>query len=115
MDGKGYNIIISRNNIANKIINNAISSNKIDVDNLTIDKIIESQQGSFNHRHNSLEFRIKRAKRINKNIPFKRIHSKIDILTIIIQLLRLKIRRKSLLIWNKTSSSITSSCIFFQL
>lgn len=107
MDGKGYNIIISRNNIANKIINNAISSNKIDVDNLTIDKIIESQQGSFNHRHNSLEFRIKRAKRINKNIPFKRIHSKIDILTIIIQLLRLKIRRKSLLIWNKTSSSIT--------
>lgn len=102
-DGFGTNILVTRSAIAEKIINQGIDSG-----NLILDKLIEivflsSQQGSYNHRHNGLKFRIKKRKEKGLTIPPKRqIDYSISYDFKLVQILRSHIRMKSLIVWKNT-------------
>ncbi|HEC2572724.1 TPA: Coenzyme F420 hydrogenase/dehydrogenase, beta subunit C-terminal domain [Raoultella ornithinolytica] len=102
-EGLGNSVVISRSPLADKIINGGINDGSLKLDVLDLNKVKASQQGSFNHRHKGLYYRVKNAKRQNKATPVKRIRflQKQNFLFNIIQFLRLKTRAQSLSIWSK--------------
>jgi coenzyme F420-reducing hydrogenase beta subunit len=59
-DGKGTNVVVTRSITAEKIIQEGIESQKLYLEKLALDRFISSQQGSFNHRHTGLPYRISR-------------------------------------------------------
>lgn len=102
--GLGNSIIITRSLIADKIIKSGLDEENLTLDILLENTVLQSQQGSFNHRHNGLKFRIKLA---NTNCtPNKRERFLIDqnILLNKIQILRTKTRSNSLFFWKKTKN-----------
>lgn len=99
-DGAGTNVIVTRSGIAEKLIQDGINSAKLNVETLPQECFIASQQGSYNHRHTGLSFRIKQARKKNQPVPPKRFgKEKLTIDFKIVQKLRMNIRRKSLEIW----------------
>jgi len=106
-DSKGTNVVITRSSIATEIIQDGIQKGKITLDTLSIDSLIASQQGSFNHRHKGLEYRIKLARYNRLLIPPKRIteSGQISFDFKIVQRLRLNIRKKSLELWKNTGNT----------
>lgn len=106
-DGKGTNIVITRSTIAEKIIKEGIESAKIYLEEFPLDRLISSQQGSYNHRHTGLPYRINRARNMGQLIPPKRF-GKDNTLTFYfkaVQFLRMNIRKKSLTIWKEEGNS----------
>jgi len=104
-DGKGTSIIVTRSKLAEKIIQSAITNQKVQLENLTKKAFLNSQKGSFNHRQQALPFRYKLAKINGKIIPPIRYKDKnISALSMIIQLLRSKSRSKSLKTWKKNQN-----------
>ncbi len=102
-DGKGTNIIITRSKLADIIIGDGINAGELEIQELTIEKLLISQQGSFNHRHLGLSTRIKLSKKNHRLVPPKRFYNeKITFDFKIVQMLRMIIRKKSLEIWKKT-------------
>jgi len=99
MDGLGNSIIITRTEIAELIVN----GNDLVLDSIDENKIIESQSGSFNHRHNGLLYRIKLHKSQGGIVPFKRkrVFKKQIFLLNLIQKNRLLTREKSIYFWMK--------------
>lgn len=73
---------------------------------LLFDRFLASQQGSFNHRHHALGFRIKQSKKVGANIPPKR-HDKEKITPDFqwVQKQRRVVRKQSLVLWPKTNSA----------
>lgn len=53
-DGAGTNIIITRSKLAEKILQEGIINNELEIEELSRQQIIQSQQGGFNHRHKGL-------------------------------------------------------------
>lgn len=101
MDGKGNNILVTRSLLANTIINDGIVSHKLSLEDLSLDRFISSQQGSFNHRHSGLSYRIKRAEKMGRLVPPKRFADEKS-LTFdfkLVQYFRLIVRKNSLEIW----------------
>ena len=99
-DGHGTNVIVTRSLLADNLIQEGVKASKIQVENLSLERFLASQQGSFNHRHTGLPVRLKQAR--VKNIPIspKRFGSeKVTMDFKIIQNLRMKIRQKSLDTW----------------
>lgn len=99
MDGLGNSIIITRTEIAELIVN----GNDLVLDSIDENKIIESQSGSFNHRHNGLLYRIQLYKSQGRIVPFKRerVLKKQIFLLNMIQKNRLLTREKSIYFWMK--------------
>lgn len=99
-DGKGSNLIITRSNLADKLIKEGCSRKLIFIDNLLIMNIIESQFGSFNHRQYALNYRIKLNFK-DSQIPPKREHqNKIVYFSFkSVQRMRLLSREMSLKLW----------------
>lgn len=94
------NIMVTRSEIADKLIQDGINENKLVIKTLPQERFLASQQGSFNHRHTGLSFRIKQAKKKNQPVPPKLFGSKkITIDFKFVQKLRMKARQKSLNIW----------------
>ena len=107
-DGKGTNVIVSRSSFADEIILDGIDAKKLVLEELSLDRFLASQQGSFNHRHIGLPFRIKQHRKRGKIIPFKRFGAT-DSTTFdfrMIQLLRMYIRKQSLLVWRSTIDAV---------
>lgn len=106
-DGRGTNIILVRSLVASEIIQDGLWEKKLKLEQLSLEQFIESQQGSYNHRHNALGYRIKQAQKIRITIPPKR-HDKKKILFDFkwVQKLRMKVRLDSLKIWNDKPNSI---------
>jgi coenzyme F420 hydrogenase subunit beta len=106
-DGKGNNILVTRSLLANTIINDGIVSHKLSLEDLSLDRFISSQQGSFNHRHSGLAYRIKLAKKMGRLVPPKRFADEKSITFDfkLVQYFRLIVRKKSLEIWKNCVSA----------
>ena len=106
--GLGNSIIITRSEKANTIINKAIELNDLKINFLTIDEVIKSQSGSYNHRHKGLLFRSEYFQVNNLKFPDlrERFFERQDILFNIVQKLRLETRSKSLFLWKDSKNII---------
>lgn len=99
-NGAGTNVIVTRSNLADELIQDGIKENKIFIEPLPQERFLYSQQGSFNHRHSGLSFRIKQKEKKNVSIPPKRFNKeKISFSFKVVQWVRMLVRRKSLEIW----------------
>ncbi len=105
-DGKGTNVMVTRSKLAEKLINDGIINKELSVDPLDFNQFLSSQQGSFNHRHLALGYRIKLAKKKGLTIPPKR-HDKesISLDFKLVQKQRMVIRKQSLVQWPIAKSS----------
>ena len=106
-DGKGTNVMVTRSKLAEKLINDGIINKELSVDPLVFDLFLSSQQGSFNHRHLALGFRIKLAKKKGLTIPPKR-HDKgnISLDFKLVQKQRMVVRKQSLVQWPIVKDSL---------
>ena len=105
-DGKGTNIIITRSKLADVIIDEGIKAKELEIQKLPFEKLLNSQQGSFNHRHTGLKIRLKQAKKNKIPIQTKRFENeKISFDFKIVQILRMIVRKKSLEIWKETKNA----------
>lgn len=106
-DGKGTNVIVSRTPLAEMLINNGIRSAKLAVQPMPFETFLSSQQGSYNHRHIALKYRIKKVEKQAVVIPPKR-HNKENISLDFkwVQQQRRKVRKNSLLFWLDVSNVI---------
>lgn len=101
-DGKGTNVIVTRSTIADKLIQDGIENGELTIETLPLERFLASQQGSFNHRHTGLSVRIKQAKKKNQPVPPKRFgDAKVTIDFKVVQKLRMKVRQKSLDVWQE--------------
>lgn len=106
-DGKGTNVIVTRSKLADDIIREGIKNDELSVKPLSLERFLSSQQGSFNHRHKGLGYRIELAKKQGKTIPPKRHdEEKIPLDFKWVQKQRLKVRKKSLEIWRVTKNAL---------
>jgi len=107
-DGKGTNVIVTRSLLAEKIIKEGIISKKLKLENLPLNRFLSSQQGSFNHRHNGLPYRICSYIKSEHIVPPKRhdIGKSLSIYFKLVQYFRMNIRKKSLYAWKNTENSI---------
>jgi len=105
-DGKGTNICVTRSLLAEVIIKDGITSGKLHMEDLSLDRFLLSQKGSFNHRHKGIAFRIRRATQKHQLVPPKRYgEQKTSFDFKLVQLSRMSIRKKSLTIWKETSDA----------
>lgn len=100
-NGLGNSIIITRTKIAETLILKGLNQNFLTLDNVTKEKILLSQSGSFNHRHKGMLYRIMKANKSMKIVPKKRDKhiEKQGIFFNFVQNARLKTRQKSLDLW----------------
>lgn len=102
LDGKGTNLVITRSQLADSYIQEGIQQGKLNLEKLTVERLLFSQKGSFNHRHIGLSYRLSVAKKNGLKIPPKRFGSKkLSFDFKIVQWLRMKTRKRSLVIWEK--------------
>lgn len=99
-DGKGTNVMVTRSQLAEELINEGITRKELSVEPLDFSQFLSSQQGSFNHRQKALRYRVKLARRKGLIIPPKR-HDKekISLDFKLVQKQRIKVRKQSLVQW----------------
>jgi coenzyme F420-reducing hydrogenase beta subunit len=99
-DGKGTNVMVTRSQLAEELINEGITRKELSVKPLDFSQFLSSQQGSFNHRQKALGYRVKLARRKGLIIPPKR-HDKekISIDFKLVQKQRMAVRKQSLVEW----------------
>lgn len=102
-DGRGNSIIIARSKQAHDLIKFGNANSDLNIDALDVSDILESQRGSYNHRHLGLKYRIDHAQKNGFLYPEKRSRflEKRNILMNFVQFFRLKTRANSLKIWHK--------------
>jgi coenzyme F420-reducing hydrogenase beta subunit len=102
-DGKGTNVVVTRSSIADRIIQEGVTSGDLEIGKLSLERFIASQQGSFNHRHNGLSYRINSRKKNSLPIPPKRFGTvKTSFIFKMVQFFRMATRKRSLEIWKET-------------
>lgn len=101
-DGKGHNVIVARSFLVTEILQEGKSSGDLELEELPLDRFLASQQGSFNHRHDGLAYRIELAHKAGRKVPPKR-HDmvRLPIYLKLVQLARRNSRAKSLGVWRK--------------
>lgn len=110
-DGKGTNVIVTRSKLADSLISKGIESKELSVESLIFDKFLSSQQGSFNHRHAGLKYRIKKMRRTGVIIPPKRFDNEdIRYDFKLVQSQRLVVRKLSLDFW-----SVSPTCYLIKM
>lgn len=102
-DGAGHNIIITRSALAEKMIEDGAKEGLLEINKVSEEKVIQSQQSSFSHRRNGIKFRIQLATIKNQKIPFTRSRVIFDTsLTYkLVQVLRSNTRKYSLKYWKQ--------------
>ena len=100
-DGKGTNVMVTRSALAEKLINSGVQTDKLKVQPMAFETFLSSQQGSFNHRHKALKYRIHKAEKQGALIPPKR-HKNENISFDFkwVQKQRREVRKNSLLWWS---------------
>ena len=107
-DGKGCNVIVTRSTIADQIIQNGINSHELEINELSEEIFISSQKGSYNHRQDTLFYRIQKNK-INSisSLPKRITNTQTSILVKLIQNIRMSTRKNSITVWKKYRDSET--------
>lgn len=101
-DGRGHNVLVTRSLLADDIIKSGMLDGALVIEVLAESTFLASQQGSYNHRHDGLSYRIKHGRTDEGAIPPKRFNKNLaSPLLMLIQSLRMNSRRKSLDIWKK--------------
>lgn len=101
-DGKGHNVIVTRSEIANQVLQEGAVNGELELESLSQERFLSSQQGSFNHRHDGMGARISMVKRIGAVVPKKRPRNqKLPIYLNLVQIARRRTRAQSLKIWHK--------------
>lgn len=105
--GLGNSVVITRTDIALHLIQNGLERRQLHLDIIKEERIIQSQSGSFNHRHKGLSYRMAKMDNYGKTTPKKRIQymTRQSIIFNFVQNARLKTREKSLVFWLKTKNS----------
>ena len=99
-DGKGTNVMVTRSELAEKLLNDGIENKNLIIDFLPLENFLASQQGSFNHRHLGMPARIKLAKEKKQLVPPKRYENdKLSWDFKWVQKQRMKVRAESLETW----------------
>ena len=106
-EGLGNSIVITRTSIADNLIKKGIRNKELSLDELSLEKLLLSQKGSFNHRHIGLGERIRIKKKQNKLLPsIRHIQHTTPLDFALVQKHRMVVREKSLEIWLKTKNVI---------
>lgn len=101
-DGRGHNVIVSRSPLVTEILQQGKSSGDLQLEELSLERFLDSQQGSINHRHDGLRFRTELAKKRGLKVPPKRHCTvRLPLYLQLVQLARRAARAKSLEIWKK--------------
>jgi len=102
-EGMGTSVIVTRTKFADKLIQSGISSKLLEVHNLSLELFKKSQAGSFKHRQSAELFRLRKRKKHDKLLPFKREKFFVSIPSEFqfVQSQRMKLRMKSLEIWKQ--------------
>jgi coenzyme F420 hydrogenase subunit beta len=106
-DGKGTNVMVTRSQLAEELINEGITRKELSIEPLDFSKFLSSQQGSFNHRQKALGYRVKRARKKGLTIPPKRHDNEnISLDFKLVQKQRMRVRKQSLVEWPIVKDSI---------
>ena len=107
-DGRGTNVIISRTSLADNILKEGVQAGEIHLEEISKEKAIYSQQGSFKHRRDGLNYRIQKATKDPFLIPPKRLDKcgKITLDYQLVQVWRQKVRKKSLEVWREFPDAV---------
>ncbi|SDS26757.1 Coenzyme F420-reducing hydrogenase, beta subunit [Polaribacter sp. KT25b] len=114
-DDKGTNIVIVRNELIYKIIENGIKNNNLKLDFLSSGDVIKSQSSGFNHRREGLSYRLALVDKTKQWRPIKRSFTKLKSISNKskkIQKLRIKIYEKSHVSFEKAIRK--NSFLFFK-
>ena len=104
-DGLGNSVVVTRTSLAEKIIKEGIEDKNLNLDDLSLEKFLISQSGSFNHRHKGLSFRMKFFKG-KKDFAQKRfLKEKTTFDFNMVQFFRLRTRKNSLEIWKNNKNA----------
>lgn len=105
-EGAGNNVIITRSQVAENLINEGLLSQNLIIENLEEDRFISSQQGGYNHRHRGMGYRTSRARKAGVLIPPKRFEKeKIPIEFKLVQSMRAKVRQRTLELWKNNKDA----------
>lgn len=106
-EGLGYNMIVTRSEIANQIIKEGILNEELAVKAIPKSQVIASQSGGFNHKHKALFYRYTKAQKSNTMTPYvrKRIFERIPFEFKRVQNMRLKTRKESFNLWRASYNS----------
>jgi len=106
-DGLGNSVIITRTLLADEIIRNGIASQELSCQAISLDLLKKSQAGSFKHRQLGMKYRLKQLRKeegivLNKRIRFLQT---IPFEYKIVQKERMRLRKASLALWEKTKNA----------
>lgn len=106
-DPKGTSVVITRSSIAEELILEGISKEKLSFENLALSKLLDSQQGSFNHRHTGLLHRVRKRKKQELLVPPKRKRNLIKTGHEFknVQNIRMSVRQNSIDLWKESKDS----------
>lgn len=115
-DGRGTSVIVTRSTMADSLIQGGLKEEKLTVEELPLIRFLASQQGSFNHRHKGLNYRIKKARKRGQLVPPKRFEKEnISIDFKWVQKQRMRTRRKGFKIWEKEPNTETFDSLMIPL
>lgn len=99
-DGRGQNVIVTRSALADLLVGEGMSSGQLEVKDLSMDRFLRSQRGSYNHRHKGLKYRISKLRKQGVEVPPKRYDTEdIPCRFRWVQNCRANTRAKSLSVW----------------
>lgn len=106
LEGEGTNIVISRSELADRLLQEGKNSGELVLDDIQMDQVYASQQGSFNHRQDAYGMRTSAEKwfndrKLKRAIRFD--YFALDVM--LLQLFRAYIRNLSLKLWLKVGRS----------
>lgn len=104
-DSGGNNVVLVRNEIIGKIIEDGIKFNKLCVDVISVDTIVKSQQSHFQHTQNDLKYRLYQKDRLGEWRPQKRIAASknIPFFRRKVQNLRMEISKQSHILFSEAT------------
>lgn len=104
-DGLGTSVVVARSRLALQLIRQGMEDQELVLEPTSMDRVIRSQQGGYDHKRKTLQFRLALA---HQNRTFQIPNVRTRVLTsvspaeAILQILRERVRAKSHLIWKRT-------------
>jgi coenzyme F420-reducing hydrogenase beta subunit len=107
-DGLGNSVVLTRSQLADDIIRSGMKAGELVIHEVPVAQIVRSQKGSFNHRQDSVKFRMWMAETFQKlPVPVirARLMKDISVPEALVQIHRDRTRSKSLRYWKKAENA----------